>query len=483
MINLMRARHEATTDAVAAQIIAEDALRDRYCWTSGVGWLRYEHGVWTETSEATVIERIRRAVIDWRYIESSTGADAERQMRLKALLGRNRIAAIASLSRGIVQEETSAFDAHPDLLNVRNGVVDLRTGQLQPHDPSLLLTKIASCDYISGESHCDWTTALGSMPTGVAEWMQIRIGQASTGYMTSDDILPVLQGGGENGKTTVISAIERVLGTHARKVPDRVLLGNHNDHPTEMMTLRGVRFALIEETPEARHLNVKRLKDLLGTPTITARAIARDNVTWDATHSLFLTTNYAPRIDEVDHGTWRRLAMVRFPYTYVTTPQKDEERRGDPHLRDRLRDGLQGQHEAVLAWIVEGAVRWYSADRRIPTPPVQVFTDTRKWRGEADMVFAFVEECIEFDSDAMVTTTDLLAQFNDWLLQRGAHSWSDQTFSARFATHPTVAEHSVSKARTTKLDAITRRSGPLAFNKEPLTGRQSVWVGVRFERS
>ena len=49
---------------------------------------------------------------------------------------------------------------------------------------------------------------------------------------------------------------------------------------------------------------------------MTARLIRHDNVTWEATHSLFLTTNYLPRIDETDHGTWRRLAMVRFPYRF-----------------------------------------------------------------------------------------------------------------------------------------------------------------------
>ena len=86
-------------------------------------------------------------------------------------------------------------------------------------------------------------------------------------------------------------------------MPERVLIANPSDHPTELMTLRGARFALIEETPEARHLSVKRLKDTVGTPTMTARLIGKNNVTWEATHSLFLTTNYTPRVDETDHGT------------------------------------------------------------------------------------------------------------------------------------------------------------------------------------
>ena len=68
----------------------------------------------------------------------------------------------------------------------------------------------------------------------------------------------------------------------------------------------------MEEFPELGHLNVKRLKDLHGTGRITARYIGKDSVSWQATHTMFVTTNYLPRVDESDHGTWRRLALVDF---------------------------------------------------------------------------------------------------------------------------------------------------------------------------
>jgi putative DNA primase/helicase len=123
----------------------------------------------------------------------------------------------------------------------------------------------------------------------------------------------VQQGSGENGKTTFAGAVAAALGDYYTLVPDRVILGNPSDHPTELMTLRGARFALIEETPEARRLSVNRLKKVVGTPQITARLIRQDSVTFDAVHSLFLSTNYRPVIEEVDHGTWRRLAQLRFP--------------------------------------------------------------------------------------------------------------------------------------------------------------------------
>ncbi len=47
------------------------------------------------------------------------------------------------------------LDAHPHLLNVRNGVVDLRTGDLEPHDPALMFTMLAGADYDPKARHDD----------------------------------------------------------------------------------------------------------------------------------------------------------------------------------------------------------------------------------------------------------------------------------------------------------------------------------------
>lgn len=152
---------------------------------------------------------------------------------------------------------------------------------------------------------------------------------------------------------------------------DRVLLVRPGDHPTELMTLRDARLAIIEEFAELGHLSVKQLKTLMGTEYITARYCGKDNVTWRATHTPFVTTNYLPRVDESDHGTWRRLAMVEFPYRYRKEHEaieKDGDVRGDDGLRMRVRAGLEGQHKAVLAWLVDGAVRWYRSGQVMPRP-------------------------------------------------------------------------------------------------------------------
>lgn len=466
-------------DAHLAATVADRVLRGRFCWCRGLNWMMYTCGRWIEVTEARVTDQVRRDLIAQHAREAEQGADQDRLRKLSGLLSAHRIRALVGLARGIVEVDAADFDQHPDLLNVGNGVIDFQTGRLRPHDPDLLLTRITRINYVADATSADWTEALKAIPAEVVDWLRIRVGQAATGHPTPDDVLLVLQGAGANGKTTVTGTVAKVLGGHAVAVPERVLLANPSDHPTELMTLRGARLALIEETPEARHLNVKRLKDTCGTPTMTARLIGRDNVTWEATHSLMLTTNYVPRVDEVDHGTWRRLALVRFPYTFATdaTATSSTVRPAVAGLRERLRDGRQGQHEAVLAWVVGGALAWYAADRVMPAAPAQVSTDTSAWRADADLVYGYIADRLVFDPACHVMTTELYTDFSDWIAQSGHKAWADQTLTSRFATHSLVEAANVVKVRTRgTTGSLSRRTG----HYNPPSTQYQAWRGVRF---
>jgi putative DNA primase/helicase len=354
-------------DAHIGERIAKDHLQE-FLHTKGFGWVRFDGRRWKPVEETIVSEIVRQALIDFLRSEAQCGAESSRLEKISKMLSANRIRAITYIAKLCKTIEVT-FDDDPDLLNVRNGVVNLRDGTLQPHDPNLMFTKVTMVDYVPRAIHRDWQQALAALPADAEQWLQIRMGQGLTGHAVPDDRLVVLKGSGANGKTTIVDGVREALGTdYAVTLPDRVLLGRIGDHPTELMTLRGARLGLMEEFPELGHLNVKRLKDLLGTGEISARYCGKDSVTWKPSHTPFVTTNYLPRVDESDDGTWRRLVLLEFPYRYCRADEVKTEfdRVGDPSLRERLRRGEDGQHEAVLAWLVAGGVKWYRNGKRMP---------------------------------------------------------------------------------------------------------------------
>lgn len=487
------------SDSLLAERVAAEVLRwspdgSRYRWSVGLGWRRWDGMRWREAPEPEVIEAVRlwgKSQWDEAYQLMRTGQMAGGDLaRHNVLLSKAKLRAVVDLARGIdgILTEPWAFDAWPALLNTPSGVADLMTGEQLPHNPDLLMTRITNARYEPGARHPDWAAALNAIPEDARDWAQLRYGQATTGYMPPDDLLIVQQGSGENGKTTFSGAVAEALGDYYTLVPDRVILGNPGDHPTELMTLRGVRFALIEETPESRRLTVSRLKKVVGTPQITARLIRQDSVTFDATHSLFLSTNYRPVIEEVDHGTWRRLALLRFPYRFGATAGEENGRPADKQLRHRLKTDPEAQ-EAVLAWLVEGAVAWFKANQE-SDQPARVAADTREWRSESDVVLGFYDDRVIFDPGYHVVAAELLAELNSWLLEKGQREWSEKLLVNRFADHSETVRHGVTRTRhrphiahgedgSAYYVGLSRRLswGP---PQAPVPAQYTAWFGLRF---
>lgn len=458
---------EHLDDSRMAEWMYQIGLGRAWRFAPGLGWMHWTGKQWKNDSEDAVKNAVRMIMININLIASDVVANKTVMKQIQNLMTVGKISAVISLMRGVSLVDGNMFDANAHLLNVANGVVDLRTGKLLDHDPSHLLTKITKVNYRPGATHPDWAQALTALDPEVADWMKIRFGQAATGNMTSDDILPIGQGDGSNGKTTMLSAIKAAMGEHMVQVPEKLLRANPNDHPTELMTLYGARIAVIDETPEAGHINVQRLKAILGSEYMTARKIHKDNVTWAATHSLFVMTNYIPRVAETDRGTWRRLALVRFTKTF---PQDDR-------FRARLVKGKDGISEAVLAWVVEGARRWYGNEELIPQPPQRVKDDTFAWRAESDQVLSYITERLVFDPEASITSSDLLDDVNEWLEQRNHRRWSDQLLASRFSGHYLILEKDVNKirARTTTSGLVPRYAGLAPAGK-----MVAIWQGVRW---
>lgn len=474
------------TDAALSRRFAADALVGRFAWLgSRHKWRHWDGKCWTPCEETVVIGAATDYFMSWHAGAAKRHAPVEVLKALSGRLSAAKIEAVVRLARAVVARDASDFDAQPDLLNVGNGIVDLRTGELGPHDSALLLTRWTPTHYAPSARHNDWEAALQALPNvDVAGHLQERFGQAVTGYPVPDDVNVFLRGGGENGKSTLVAPIGRALGNHCVALSERVLTARDGDHPTEMTELEGARIATLEELPKGARLNVKRLKDLSGVDEIKARKMREDARGFKATHSLFVTTNFMPVVSETDRGTWRRFQLIDFPFTFKKPTEPlvvDTDRHGDPGLRERLKQGRDGQHAAILAWIVEGAVRHYAADRVMGPPPGRVVEDTSAWRMTEDRILAYLDARTVFDPKAFVLAADLYADFTAWLDEHGASAWGDRIFTARLKDHDIVREHRLVHSRTvrtTYAETLSYRPGQVLAQ---LPEKASVWRGLRFQ--
>lgn len=484
---------------LAGRIVIEHLGGNLVAW-GRTGWAWWDGARWdTGIDTDFALGIVRRALLDVVRLDTTRAyavmrkaqrrgeLDAEKKFQevvkeLRKLRTMAKINSVAAAVRTIVTRPLTDFDGPQtyDYLNVANGMVDLRTGELLPHQRAMLFTRVTPVVYRPDARHPDWDRACEALPPSVLAWMQLRFGQAATGYSPSDDVVPFLKGGGANGKSTLIGAIDHALGDFALMASDKVLTAGTGEHSTETFDLKGRRFVYIEELPDGSWVNANRLKKLAGTGRLTARPMRENDVSWVPTHTLMITTNHDTQISDADHATWRRLARVEFPYTFAGEAK-------DPELRRRLKGGRQA--EAVLAWVVEGAKRLHAlGDAALEEVPEQVVADTAAWRGRSNLPALFLLEHFELAEGCAVPDSLITRMYQEWCKESGYRVTSERVFWERAEQgewFPAMVARKVVKVSawqwpdgpvTSKANARATTGIRLSDEGELLRGRMPKWL-------
>jgi putative DNA primase/helicase len=276
------------------------------------------------------------------------------------------------------------LNSDPWLLNVQNGTIDLKTGQLRQHRRADLIMSMAPVDYDPNAKCPLWIKTLSRIFAGnddmIRFWRRL-CGLALTGVV-DEQVLPILCGGGANGKSTVLTVMLEMLGSdYSLMAPPGILMTRRSDsHPTERAILHGKRLVVDVESAEGGRLNEALVKQLTGGDKISARRMREDFWEFSPTHKLMLCTNHRPEIKETKHAIWRRIKMIPFN---VTIPEAEQIK----DLPRRLRFEFPG----ILAWCVQGCLEWQREGLGVPS---EVDDATKEYRAEQDVLAAFLaEEC------------------------------------------------------------------------------------------
>jgi putative DNA primase/helicase len=352
--------------------------------------------------------------------------------RYKAILKHAAVSASASRRAAMIEAcaselgipaKPAEFDRDPWLLNCQNGILDLRTGELQPHDPGALMTKIAGTDYDPAAQAPIWQAFLERIFNGNQElisFLQRAAGYSLTGN-TGEQCLFFAYGIGANGKSTFNGALQAALGDYAVKTPTDTLMLKYGDTnaTNDQARLAGARAVFAAELAEGKRLNEPLVKDLTGGDIITARFLHKEFFEFTPVFKLWIYGNHKPIIRGTDEGIWRRIKLIPF---MVTIPEGER----DLGMPDKLRGELAG----ILAWAVRGCLAWQREGLRIPA---EVTEATADFRAEQDTLATFLAECCVINPLASVTAGELYAEYKNWATESGLDPMSKITLSRRLA--------------------------------------------------
>ncbi|NJD58547.1 MAG: hypothetical protein FIA98_04010 [Anaerolineae bacterium] len=398
----------------AERFLAMHRDRGRYCF-AWEKWLSWDGRRWM-VDDSAEIYRLAHETVRAIYIEANNAKDdqtrqatAKHALRSEARFHIENMLACVKPYVGVRPEE---LDTHPMLFNVANGVIDLTTGNLLPHDPALMLTKISNVEFDPKAQCQEWEKSMDLFTGGDQEsayFLQKAVGYTLTGRI-DEHCLFFLFGLGQNGKSVFTEVIRRLLGDYAKRIDIDALMANRNlgtvANP-HIAAMAGARLVLASEIAASRKINESLAKDLTGGDAVTARFLFSNPFTFEPSHKIWLYGNHKPKVEGTDLGFWRRIRVVPFP---VTIP--DDVKRPMGELMDTFGKEMPG----ILNWAILGCVFWKNDGLQMPKAVKQA---TIEYRTEQDQVMQFITENCEQHPDFSIEKDKFYTAWRNWCQEQG----------------------------------------------------------------
>lgn len=330
-----------------------------------------------------------------------------------------KINALLAVAAPYLEVDIDAFDADPLALNCENGVLRFVRG---PHGPR--------ADFRPGHMPGDRMTRLVAAPyeaaadaplfRGVVEFAQPKAEERDylhrvLGYMATASVEEqkffVFQGKGGDGKSTIVNAVRKTLGTYATVVAVETFLDTGlrrgSEASPDIAALAGdSRMLCAGEPPSGSKLATGAIKAFTGGGSMKARELREGLFEFEPIGKPVIECNRRPAINDTDDGIWRRLKILLFEHQ-VPADQVD----------GALPRKLMAERAGILAWIVEGVLAWM--ERGLKDEPDSVRQAIEDYRKGSNPFVQWLEARVVRDDAARVQASQLYADYKQWMDDNG----------------------------------------------------------------
>lgn len=434
---------ELFEDTYAGQVL--------YC-TLQNRWFIWNGTYWAEDTTEQINELAKALVAKTMPSIASTIADDTQRIgwlgwakKMQSNYNRNQML-ISARSRPSIAEKIETFDYNTQFINMRNGELNLKTGELSPHNKYNYMTKITGAHY-NLDAKCErWEKFVLEVMDGneeAAHFLQKAVGYALAGEPL-DDCLFILYGEKtRNGKTTFCRAILNALGDYGSTARPETLAINRNrtgsGPNSDIARLRGARFVNMPEPGKGMELDGSLVKSLTGRDPILARYMHREFFEFIPQFVLFLNTNYLPRIDDMTLFSSGRIFCIPFPVHFTANKQ-------DAHLLEQFM--TVEATSAIFNWIYEGynMYRWEGIKNNVPEA---ISAATKEYNNNSDTFGQFIQEHIVNIDNTFTETKEIYHIYEQWAKDNGYFALSIKNMSSELKQ----------RGYTPKLHPKTRRAG------------------------
>jgi putative DNA primase/helicase len=320
-----------------------------------------------------------------------------------------------------VSVREALWDTDPLKIGVRNGTLNLKTGEFEEPTREDYITKQSDVVY-DEEKECPlWEKTLGEVFSDHPEiipYLQRVFGYCLTG-ITDQHLMWFWYGGGANGKSTILNTIKALLGDLAATTSFSTFdTKNDNGRNDGLAELRGKRFVAASEGEQGRSIAEAKIKLVVSNDEVSCRFLFNNLFTYRPTYKVILASNHLPEIRGTDKGIWRRVHLVPFNQTFEGDAR-------DPDLEEKLLGELSG----ILNWCLKGLQDFW--ERGGVDPPAIVLYSTRSLETRSDLFQQWFEERLTPNEGSVLRRSSAYMDYRNYLRTSGEHPLAKIAWTAR----------------------------------------------------
>jgi P4 family phage/plasmid primase-like protien len=317
---------------------------------------------------------------------------------------------------------TKNIDSNKYLLCFTNGVMDLKNKIFRNGYPQDYITKCTGIPYI--EINDSLSTEYKEYKYQIECFMkQLFVDPSLNSYVWEhlastligenlNQTFNIYHGSGSNGKSILTDFMCQTLGEYKGTVPITLITEKRvgtGGTSSEIIQLKGVRYAVMQEPSKDAKINEGVMKELTGGDPIQARGLYCDSEIFTPQFSLVVCTNNLFEINSNDDGTWRRIRIINFDSKFVDLDALD----GSPNqfIKDKnLKDKLPKWAPIFAGMLVKLVLQ----SEGIVNDCNVVMASSNKYRQGQDLIASFVSEMVVRKDKAELKKNELHEEFKKW---------------------------------------------------------------------
>lgn len=329
--------------------------------------------------------------------------------------------------RGFAEE----LDALPGAFGVANGVLLLGARcELVAGFHEMPVSRYSPVAYARFDPAERWTALLlGAIadifPEADARDYILFVAAAGLYSGVKETVMLLVEGGGQNGKTSFLRWVTRALGWRAEKFNIQLLACDREDADrpnSAMMRFKHLNFAYAEEANRAQVLNPARLKELVNAGEVSGRDLHKAQETFTVHANVVVASQYSFIVNTTDHGTWRRIRhyTAKTAFRRCPDPASRFEKREDSRFQTEFpeRPEFQTAMLSILVHYYERLVSEFGGEiKNVPAPTID--RETEAYRVSQDSLHRWICERVVASPDAPdVSLAAAAAAYTAWYAAR-----------------------------------------------------------------